>query len=53
MKRKRKIQQVKEHNKNAPNQREDRESTVKKIKIQNNDNKDDPKTGKQNGVTNK
>ena len=53
MKRKRKIQQVKEHDKERTKPKRRQGVYCKKIKIQNNDNKDDPKTGKQNGVTNK
>ena len=50
MKRQRNIQQVKEHDKcPQPNKRGDRESTWKII--QNNDSKNDPKSWKQNEVT--
>ena len=55
MKRQRKIQQVKEHDKCLPNQTKEEEigSSFTWKRIQNNDNKDDPKSWKQNGVTDK
>ena len=51
MKRQRNIQQVKEHDKNTPNQTKEEEigSIPEKI-IQNNDSKNNQKSWKQNGV---
>ena len=52
MKRQRNVQQVQEYDKCPPNKREgDRESTWKII--QNNDSKNDQKSWKQNGSTDK
>ena len=51
VKRQRNIHQVKEHDENPLNQTEDKEYTWKRI--QNNDSTDDPKSWKQNGVTDK
>ena len=48
------IQQVKGHDKNPPNQTKEGDiGSLPEKKILNNDNKDDSKSWKQNGVTDK
>ena len=54
MKRQRNIQQVKEHDKCPPGQTKEEEiGSLPEKRIQNNDSRDDPKSLKQNGVTDK